>query len=759
MQLFEHPAYEGGAGGVKAYQRSGMHSNSAFVKTPEGPVESIARPHSPGNRTPPCPPFVRGGTLSLRSIGFRHPRIISIFNLLLAMVIPSSMPIVLAQDAGTLREFTGARTRIVWIQDHSNTSGDTLAVGQRLKLIGFDSEDDMGERAILGELRNYAKPLLSPDGQRVVFSDQQTQKFYVVNWDGSGKKLLGEGLAVDVWRGPQDATDWIYFAKRVGKPENVTYRNLRRLKLSDPKVTEKVWDQTDVGCDNFQLAADGTRAAGEFPWPNGGIVDLARKKWQKLDEGCWASIAPDNSGVSWVFDGPHRHLQFHRPDQTAGWKVNINSAPNIQGAEVFHPRWSNHVRYFAMTGPYNIKGAINMISGGGPQVEVYLGRFAPDFQSVEAWWPVTDNARGDFYPDVWISGGEQTIVELPGLKNESPAPTAATWPAETDGLMFAWNNASQTNQIPETPGHPGRPCEIALHGRAFPGRFHDLCFQGGTGRLQDLDAPLLAACRAKRELTLTLLVTASSLKANRAAFCQVGTDTAPHLRLLQDSSRLRWQVGTMQGELEKPIWSIESAVQLTVVVTSQSVKIYADGKPVLSTSVEAKFADWKSAEISLGSQLWRGHIEALAIYSRRLTPAEVARQSTLTRQRLTLRKPIARYRVLATCRERSTVPDPKQILPYRRALAVHEFEVQKIEESEFKSSPAAELKVGERLLVAQWVILDGETLKESSRPRVGETVELTIEPVDGHPELKSERQIQDVEALDLPLYYNVGHPP
>lgn len=669
--------------------------------------------------------------------------------------------VVHADDTESLRDFTGAQTRVVWVQDQGSANSDTLATGQRLKLMGLDSSDGRGERAILGELRNYAKPLLSPDGQHVVFSDQQTQKFYVVNWDGSGRKLLGEGLAVDVWRDPLDGVDWVYAATRVGKPENVTYRNLRRVKLTEPKTSQKVWDATDVGCDNFQLAADGIRAAGEFPWPNGGVADLSRKTWKKLNEGCWASIAPDNSGVSWVFDGPHRNLQFHRPDQTEGWKVNVNSAPRIEGAEVFHPRWSNHVRFFAMTGPYNVKGKFNVISGGGPQVEVYLGRFSPGWQSVEAWHQVTDNARGDFYPDVWIAGGESSVVDLPGLKNSVPS-VAAVWPVVTDELLFAWSNGAQTNQLPAAKGRPERSCQIALHGRAFPGRFHDLCFRGGMGTLQELDSLLLPTVKARNEVTLEMLVTPASTTSANALFTQVGSDSGPHLRLFQDAGRLRWELGSAQGKTDNAIWSEHKAVQLSVVLSAQTLTIFADGKSVLSAAVTPKFADWKSAEVTLGSPGWHGDIEAVAVYSKSLKPSEIEQQTAAARRRLAQRVPLKTYRIQAACRDRSTIPTPQQILPYRRALAVHEFEVTRIAPSPSTKARTAEkspeLQVGDRILVAQWVILDGQVLPTATQPSIGKVVDLALEAIEDHPELTSERQIQDLEAIDLPLYYDVTSP-
>ena len=48
---------------------------------------------------------------------------------------------------GPLRAFTGAHTRVVWVQQDGK---DPEAVGDGLVLMGFDSDDGGGERVILG---------------------------------------------------------------------------------------------------------------------------------------------------------------------------------------------------------------------------------------------------------------------------------------------------------------------------------------------------------------------------------------------------------------------------------------------------------------------------------------------------------------------------------------------------------------------------------------------------------------------------------
>src|SRR5262249_14312337 len=207
------------------------------------------------------------------------------------------------------------------------TNDDSVALGQELKLMGFDSQDGKGERPILGETRNYAKPLLTPDGQRVVYSDRYSKEVYVVNWDGTGKRKLGTGYAAEVWADPQTGEVWVYACTQVGKLNSINFKSLRRTRLDAPGEKrvrwEPVWDKTEISPDNFQLSADGTHAAGEFPWPSGGTADLTARSWRKRADGCWASLAPDNSYLCWVFDGPHRNLYMYPPGSDAGWRVGI----------------------------------------------------------------------------------------------------------------------------------------------------------------------------------------------------------------------------------------------------------------------------------------------------------------------------------------------------------------------------------------------------------------------------------------------------
>lgn len=294
-----------------------------------------------------------------------------------------------------------ARLRVVWVQEMGD-GGDVETSSDNLRLMGFDTGDGKGEREILGK-GNYTKPLITPRGDRVVFTRSAHKKIYVVNWDGSGLRELSGGFGLAVWRDPQDGREWLYYGFEEMKEGGWTCPAVYRTLLDRPGAGELVWNKASVNVDSFQLSADGRMAAGNFPWPDGGVARLSNGSWKKLGTGCWTSLAPDNSYTFWIFDGSHRNLFIDDISGEHGRWVNINGASGIDGYEVYHPRWSNHPRVMAMTGPYKEGSGENRIAGGGRGVEIYVGRFDAGYTYIESWWRVTNNNLGDFFPDVWLS--------------------------------------------------------------------------------------------------------------------------------------------------------------------------------------------------------------------------------------------------------------------------------------------------------------------------------------------------------------------
>jgi hypothetical protein len=300
--------------------------------------------------------------------------------------------------AADVRALTGAPARFVWVQGDDT---DPETEGDQLMLMGLDTEDGVGERVLIGEPRSIVKPRLTSSADRIVFSSRilpGPPEIFIVNWDGSGLRKLADGFAMALWRNPADGSDWVYAGT---DNQRYDFATVTRFPIDAPARRELVWNTTLVSMEGFAVTPNGRQAGGLWPWPSAGIADLRGKTWKKFGEGCWTSLTDARGPLFWYFDGAHRNVTMVDAGAGTRWMVNLNGAPGFEGAEVSHPRWTNHPRFLVMTGPYN-QGGANQVHSGGPQVEVYLGRFSEDFSRVEQWVRVTNNGGGDWHPDAWI---------------------------------------------------------------------------------------------------------------------------------------------------------------------------------------------------------------------------------------------------------------------------------------------------------------------------------------------------------------------
>ena len=327
---------------------------------------------------------------------------------------------------------TNARLRVVWVQDMGD-GGDVETSGNNLRLMGLDTEDGRGEREILGK-GNYTKPLITPRGDRVVYTSRAQRKIYIVNWDGSGLRELSDGFGLAVWRDPRDAREWLYYGLEEMQEGGWTCPAVYRTLLDNPGAGELIWNKAPVNVDSFQLSEDGRMAGGNFPWPEGGVAELPNQSIKIFTKGCWPAFTTvKGKPFYWIFDGSHRNLTiFDLQNNNQRWQVNINDAPGIDGHEVYHPRWSNHPRIMVMTGPYKVGSGANRIMGGGREVEIFVGRFNADLTKIESWRRATHNEKADFFPDVWVAPTER--AEQPQVKATDSKKAKTEKPAEGGAL-------------------------------------------------------------------------------------------------------------------------------------------------------------------------------------------------------------------------------------------------------------------------------------------------------------------------------------
>ena len=317
-----------------------------------------------------------------------------------------------ADIASELKRFTGQHTRMVW-SENIGDGRDFMCKTTDCKLVGIDTDDGKGIRVIRGTLDSYTQPLITPNGDRIVYTNFSTGKVHIIHWDGSGDKILASGYATDVWIDPDSGIEYATVRTDTYSPK----APIVRYALDDPSSFSTIWNKTSSGSQLygawFQMSADGKRAAGTFPWGKAGIAYLPNKSWTRLIRGCWTSIAPDNSYDSWVFQDDHRTVHVYDANNKHKGVLDLHTAPGIRGWEIYHPKWTSDPNYITITGPYDAKAGGscpshncgNLIAKGGNRMNVYIGRLDKSRTRVTRWLQVTDNKVPEFFGDAWIGSG------------------------------------------------------------------------------------------------------------------------------------------------------------------------------------------------------------------------------------------------------------------------------------------------------------------------------------------------------------------
>lgn len=671
----------------------------------------------------------------------------TVFFVLFVFVIP----LVSFADSGSsqdaLSKWTGKHTRLVWVKDVGNGS-DTFAHGNKLMLYGYDSEDGKGARPLFPLVGNFFKPIFTPDGSHIIVSNRHGRQMYLVDWDTGEVSPLGGGVAVAVWSDPKPSrffrksTTWVYCFVGL-QPENKygTAQPLYRFPIDEPEKKELIWNKTNLAWSNIQLSRDGKILGGLFPWPNGGILRTGTKQFERYGRGCWTSMSPDNSKLLWIFDGLHRNVQMYDVDRGGNWKVNINGAPGVGGFEVYHPRWSNHPNYFVLTGPYEKGDGGNKIGGGGEKVEVYVGRFDKNARFVEGWFQVTRDDQADFYPDMWVEDGiKENLDPLP--VNTAKKTSVESWPMVADRLVFVWENMKAANQLSEQSPVGFYQCNIELRGAALHTRELKLSTRAGWGETGEAGEKMGVALAKSGQVSVEFtLISKPDQKGTVFVFTSGENKT---LEIEQDGSALLVYSGTGGSTAVWPDALKKNTPQhLVLLMDGGNIKLFINGKRAGKKQFRIDLAGQRvdGFEIGDSSGGWHGVIDGIAVYNSALSAEVVAENS----QRISTPEETAPLIAMGTLLDVTEIPAPESIGAYRRALVVNSYSVDDIVQGNYDQ---------DRILVAEWAVLDREIVKEYAD--LSKTEKLVLDKFDDHPELEGERQMMDIFEPDLDMYYRLN---
>ncbi|HUT58161.1 MAG TPA: hypothetical protein VNA25_09970 [Phycisphaerae bacterium] len=148
-----------------------------------------------------------------------------------------------------------------------------------------------------------------------------------------------------------------------------------------------------------------------------------------------------------------------------------------------------------------------------------------------------------------------------------------------------------------------------------------------------------------------------------------------------------------------------------------------------------------------GKNTWHGTFEYVAMYSRFIEEDEAAKNAAAVAADLATRKTLPQIEVQATLIGKSKIPDPHQMAPYRNALVVNEYSVEKVLKGTY---------AGKTIRVVQWGMLNLKPTPLAAQ-EPGTSVKLVLETFIDHDELVPELISNTLkEDFDLTLYTDVN---
>jgi hypothetical protein len=315
-----------------------------------------------------------------------------------------------------------------------------------------------------------------------------------------------------------------------------------------------------------------------------------------------------------------------------------------------------------------------------------------------------------------------------------------SWPTDRRSLVLLWDTADQPNLVPDPTQAADRAYTISPHGRARLDHNHAMLLVGDGSFQAEAEAGknLVELVKKSNEITLELTLTPATVAPQTSAvILSFGRfKGSPLLQLEQQGDALVWSLlrdhspgpPVRFGKLQAG-----QPVHVAVGYSPGRQVVTLNGAPVLDGGAwQGDFFPWQPGALSVGAigagddneRPWRGVVEGLALYDRLLGADEIAENARRYAAERARRPAVPQTQVLATLQRCSRVPTLDEIAPYRQALAVCQYKVDRV----VAGTPA-----GPTVRVARWVILDGTTLKTPQ----GTSVPLTLEPFNANGQLES----------------------
>lgn len=381
---------------------------------------------------------------------------------------------------------------------------------------------------------------------------------------------------------------------------------------------------------------------------------------------------------------------------------------------------------------------------------------------------LTEHPAIDRFPDVWAAPTEpgRSRVTAASVARPTPQPVRETadatraWPVSRAGLVFLWDTGNAPNLVQER--GVAAPLTYALEEQGASTLDHDyaLTLHGGL-RFVGGEPTKTFANAFKRTNEITIEATIRPAVASTTVFHNIlgmsSGRTTRNFTLGQLGEELLLRLRTSDTPVNGADVSLgritsERPHHVVVSYAPGLLQAWIDGeRSVTSDFIQGDFFHWVARVLVIGAEAtgeapWRGTIRGVALYDRVFDDAEAAESHRRYRAILDASPAVASVTVRARLRAASTFPSPQDISPYRRALAVLEWEV-----TDVHSGTLAD-KV---IRVAHWSMLDSRpTAITEFKP--GALSELRVERFADNPQVASDYLSDTLAMDDGELWLDVG---
>lgn len=323
--------------------------------------------------------------------------------------------------------------------------------------------------------------------------------------------------------------------------------------------------------------------------------------------------------------------------------------------------------------------------------------------------------------------GKNDALSVQGVYDKSQVPKAfvaegipiarPTWPSSRDGLVFLWETEHKPSLQYNSNSKIFTGTRLTTWRR---GRFNHagaMSLQGGVIYALEGGMGISSECARADRFTVEAAITPANLFQGWSEHphwiiaCAPGRDTnnvnfligqerenlVMYLRQAPKPDAPVDKAGKPKPDIERTLLCKLTEGEVNhIIVTYEPGRVtcYLNGKPVMETDTFEGPLEWPEPPFDtglsfgggggwsgFGRPLWRGLIEGVAVYSRALSAEEAALDFASYAAILKSRPPVPHIEFRGKLTAKSAIPKLGDIAPYRDALIVYEYDVEKVYEA------------------------------------------------------------------------------